>query len=45
MASTSSNVKFVLNKQWKYSSSVMKSAILAFYGRGASIFNKILIAM
>lgn len=28
------------NKQWKYSSSVMKSAILGFDGRSASIFRK-----
>lgn len=28
------------NKQWKYSSSVMKSAILGFKGRSASIFRK-----
>jgi hypothetical protein len=27
-----------VNKQWKYSSSVTKSAILGFNGRGASIF-------
>lgn len=31
-------VKFTINKQWKYSSSVTKSAILAFNGRSASIF-------
>ncbi|NLZ34775.1 hypothetical protein [Clostridium isatidis] len=29
---------FTVNKQWKYSSSVQKSAILGFYGRSASIF-------
>ncbi|MDT8718371.1 hypothetical protein IAI10_17020 [Clostridium sp. 19966] len=33
-----SNAKFTLNKQWKFSSSVMKSAISASYGRSASIF-------
>lgn len=29
---------FVLNKQWKYSSSVTKSAISDFNGRSVSIF-------
>lgn len=38
MANIIGTVKFKLNKQWKYSSSVMKSAILDFYGRSASIF-------
>jgi len=38
MANIVSNSKFVLNKQWKYSSSVQKSAILGFDGRSASIF-------
>ena len=33
-----SSIKFILNKQWKYSSSVQKSAILGFNGRSASIF-------
>ena len=32
------SIKFILNKQWKYSSSVQKSAILGFNGRSASIF-------
>lgn len=40
MANVVSTVKFKLNKQWKYSSSVMKSAILGFHGRSASIFRK-----
>lgn len=31
-------VKSILNKQWKYSSSVTKSAISAINGRSASIF-------
>lgn len=30
--------KTTLNKQWKYSSSVTKSAILGFKGRSMSIF-------
>lgn len=38
MANIVSNSKFVVNKQWKYSSSVQKSAILGFDGRSASIF-------
>lgn len=31
---------FVINKQWKYSSCVTKSAISEFDGRSASIFRK-----
>jgi hypothetical protein len=38
MANIVSTVGFVINKQWKYSSSVVKSAILHFNGRSASIF-------
>lgn len=38
MANIVGTVKFTLNKQWKYSSSVTKSAILDFGGRSASIF-------
>lgn len=33
-----STVMVTLNKQWKYSSSVTKSAILGSNGRSASIF-------
>ncbi len=35
---TVSAFRFNSNKQWKYSSSVTKSAILGFNGRSASIF-------
>jgi hypothetical protein len=38
MANIVSTVGFYINKQWKYSSSVVKSAFLHFNGRGASIF-------
>lgn len=38
MANIVSIFKFTTNKQWKYSSSVQKSAILGFNGRSASIF-------
>ena len=40
MVDVVSTVKVRINKQWKYSSSVMKSAILGFSGRSASIFRK-----
>jgi hypothetical protein len=40
MANIVSTVKLQINKQWKYSSSVMKSAILVVNGRSASIFRK-----
>lgn len=38
MAYKVGTVKFVINKQWKYSSCVTKSAISDFDGRSASIF-------
>lgn len=38
MANIVGTVEVTLNKQWKYSSSVTKSAISGFNGRGASIF-------
>lgn len=38
MANIISTVGFSINKQWKYSSSVVKSAISCNYGRSASIF-------
>lgn len=38
MASTVDTVKFTLNKQWKFSSSVSKNGILVFDGRSVSIF-------
>ena len=38
MANIVSTVSFTLNKQWKYSSSVTKSAILDFNGRSAPFF-------
>ena len=31
-------VKVSINKQWKYSSSISKSGMLAFIGRSASFF-------
>lgn len=34
------NIVGTVNKQWKYSSSVVKSAILDFNGRSASIFRR-----
>lgn len=40
MVNVVSTVRFNVNKQWKYSSSVMKSAVLGFSGRSASIFRK-----
>lgn len=38
MADIVGTVKFTLNKQWKYSSSVTKSAISSCKGRSMSIF-------
>ncbi|SFC87806.1 hypothetical protein SAMN05421842_1129 [Clostridium uliginosum] len=38
MANIVSTVRIILNKRWKYSSSITKSAISAFNGRSASIF-------
>lgn len=38
MANIVGTVKFTLNKQWKFSSSISKSANSSFDGRGASIF-------
>jgi hypothetical protein len=40
MAYIVSNFEFISNKQWKYSSSVQKSAISGFNGRSASIFRR-----
>jgi hypothetical protein len=42
MANIVGTVEVHFNKQWKYSSSVVKSAILTFNGRSASIFKKVL---
>ncbi len=38
MANIISTVGLSVNKQWKYSSSVVKSALFDLNGRGASIF-------
>lgn len=38
MADIVGNVKFTVNKKWKYSSSVSKNGIYHFDGRSASIF-------
>lgn len=38
MANIVGTVTFTLNKQWNHSSSVTKSGILDFNGRGVSIF-------
>lgn len=40
MAGIISTIGLSVNKQWNYSSSVVKSAILDFNGIGASIFRK-----
>lgn len=38
MANQVGTVNFALNREWKYSSFVSKSAIRLFYGRSASFF-------
>ncbi len=38
MANIVGTFKFTLNKKWKFSCSISKSATSAFYGRSASIF-------
>ncbi len=38
MAYMVSAVRVCVNKQWKYSSAISKSAMLAFKGRSASFF-------
>lgn len=38
MANIVGTVKFIINKQWKYSSSVSKNGFQRFDGRSASIF-------
>jgi hypothetical protein len=40
MACIVSTVGLSINKQWKYSSSVVKSAFLELNGRSASIFRE-----